>query len=1031
MQNTVETEDGEMNKLSRAGRTSCAFAGAVLFAMAAWAKPAAAPFADGDRVVFLGDSITHGGWTVDFLQLYWAIRHPGADVTFINGGINGDHAWGGERRLPMDAVSNRATRVFAMFGMNDGDKSLYRTSPTDAVKERREKAIATYETNVTRLVRAAKAIRCDCTLVTPSPHDNGPESLREPVRRRDQGPGYNKLCLARLAQAVRRIAKDEKCGLVEVYSTLTAAIAANPDFAIVGADRTHPGQLGHLMITEEILKAVGEKGPFSDVRFDAAGRDFFTAAYLPAALPFPDLAECRGRASFRPFHPAFNVERLTVANLKDGVYAVKANGREIAVVTARQLAEGFDIACLETPNQEIVQKAFRDHVEPLHAAEVKRRDIATLFFRRPKEAARIPPAEIAALDEKIDACRAALRTLRPVAWKLEIAPKCTNRPTYSETGGEDTVKWATISRKTYKADLCVVGGGLAGVCAAVAAARNGAEVVLVQDRAMLGGNASSENRIGIAGALGSVNARGRIVENRETGLIEELGLRNLHLNPRWNWQVWDYVLWDFVTREGVKVLLNTSVNDLEMNGDGTAIRSVTGWDSISYTKYTVVAKYFADCSGDGILRLSGAKFMYGREPRAQYGESYAPEIGSDTVMGSTLVWTWAATGSEYVRFPGFSMAHPYLSLGRQDRVEPLSSAGRGHSCGSLEWGGMMNTVTSADYIRDELARYGMGMWEKMKNKGAGMRTIEPEFWASNPGKRESVRFVGDHILTQNDLLAEGRFPDVVCHGGWSMDDHFSEGFEGPRGQTTFNKCPHVYGIPYRSLYSVNIENLFFAGRDVSVTHMALSSTRVMATCAVMGQAVGTAAAVALRHGVTPRGVYEKHLAELQDTLQWQDQFVPWRPRKMTALTRRAKVSHPALTDGVERETVDCAEHGAWLADGEPCTLSFGAEEKLTGVRVVFDSDFTDLSNWRLRIVGGPQYRRLPAMLARNFRIELQEAQGTWRTVLSEKDNHARLYLRKLPWAMKGKALRLVIESNWSGNLLTGETKSHVYSFEAY
>ena len=193
----------------------------------------------------------------------------------------------------------------------------------------------------------------------------------------------------------------------------------------------------------------------------------------------------------------------------------------------------------------------------------------------------------------------------------------------------------TVSRKTYETEVCVVGGGMAGICASVAAARNGAKVVLVQDRPMLGGNASSEIRVPVSSAYGYPLGGGKVLENREGGLIEEIRLENIYRNPSCNWQVWDHVLWNFCAREkNLTVLLNTSVMECATNAN--RIVSVTGWDSISYTRVTVKADVFIDCSGDGILRLSGAAWMKGRESRRDFGESYAPEEGNLTVMGSTL-----------------------------------------------------------------------------------------------------------------------------------------------------------------------------------------------------------------------------------------------------------------------------------------------------------------------------------------------------------------------------------------------------------
>ena len=240
----------------------------------------------------------------------------------------------------------------------------------------------------------------------------------------------------------------------------------------------------------------------------------------------------------------------------------------------------------------------------------------------------------------------------------------------------------TVSRKTYETEVCVVGGGMAGICASVAAARNGAKVVLVQDRPMLGGNASSEIRVPVSSAYGYPLGGGKVLENREGGLIEEIRLENIYRNPSCNWQVWDHVLWNFCAREkNLTVLLNTSVMECATNAN--RIVSVTGWDSISYTRVTVKADVFIDCSGDGILRLSGAAWMKGRESRRDFGESYAPEEGNLTVMGTTLMVFSEPSGvaADFSAPP--ETAKPYASPQHAfDGTKDVS-----WTCGTLEWGG--------------------------------------------------------------------------------------------------------------------------------------------------------------------------------------------------------------------------------------------------------------------------------------------------------------------------------------------------------
>jgi hypothetical protein len=176
----------------------------------------------------------------------------------------------------------------------------------------------------------------------------------------------------------------------------------------------------------------------------------------------------------------------------------------------------------------------------------------------------------------------------------------------------------------------------------------------------------------------------------------------------------------------------------------------------------------------------------------------------------------------------------------------------------IELGGEHDSIHDTELLRDELLKVAFGVWDHIKNRGGhGAENWVLEWVGFLPGKRESRRYVGDHILTHNDIRAEGKFDDLVAYGGWTMDDHHPGGIRYAGPPTIFHPAPSPYGIPYRSLYSRNVENLFFAGRNISATHAAMSSTRVMATCAIMGQAVGTAAAIATRDGLTPRGVYEQ------------------------------------------------------------------------------------------------------------------------------------------------------------------------------
>ncbi|MCJ7550626.1 MAG: FAD-dependent oxidoreductase, partial [Anaerolineae bacterium] len=417
---------------------------------------------------------------------------------------------------------------------------------------------------------------------------------------------------------------------------------------------------------------------------------------------------------------------------------------------------------------------------------------------------------------------------------------------------------------THQVDFCVVGGGLSGMCAAIAAARHGAKVALMQDRPMVGGNASSEIRMHVCGAHGE--------NNRESGIIEEIELENHYRNPLRNYSIWDSILYEKVRFEpNITLLLNCSCNSLEMDGD--RIVSVKGWQLTTETWHTVKADLFADCSGDSILApLSGAAFRVGREARAEFDESIEPEIADRKTMGMSCLIQVRETDRPQPFVPP-TWAYVY------ETDEDLPK--RGHNILStnfwwIELGGEQDSIHDTEAIRDELLKVAFGVWDHLKNHGDhGSENWVLDWIGFLPGKRESRRYEGDVIMTQNDVSAEGRFEDLVAYGGWTMDDHHPGGFNWPGEPTIFHPAPSPFGIAYRTLYSRNIANLFCAGRNISVTHAAMSATRVMATCAVLGQAAGTAAAIAAREATTPRGVYEAHLAELQQMLMDDDCFLPW------------------------------------------------------------------------------------------------------------------------------------------------------------
>ena len=540
---------------------------------------------------------------------------------------------------------------------------------------------------------------------------------------------------------------------------------------------------------------------------------------------------------------------------------------------------------------------------------------------------------------------------------------------------------------SHNSDLCVVGGGMSGLCCAIAAARHGIRVVLIQDRPVLGGNASSEIRMCIGGAHGK--------DNRESGLIEEIMLENFYQNPSHKYAIWDSVLYEKAkAEENLTLLLNTSCLDATM--DGNRIKSVKAWQSNAETFHEVSATYFADCSGDSILApLSGADFVYGREAKSDFGERIPPDVADKKTMGMSCLIQIRETDHP-VKFTPPAWAYTYET----DDDLPYKTHDRGTNFWWIELGGEWDCIHDTDRCRDELLKICYGVWDHMKNHGDhDVENWELEWIGFLPGKRESRRYVGKYTVTQNDVEAEGRFDDVVAYAGWSMDDHFPEGFYYKAGYPTiYHPAPSPWGLPLRSMISANIENLVFAGRNISVTHAALSSCRVMATCAVLGQALGTAVAMAVHDGVSPADV---DIKKLQEALLEDDHYIPWQTRKLPALTMTAHCTADVVRNGIER-----CEENLWIGgEGESITYTLDKDTEIREIRLVFDSDLNRKYHnmpWNYPLV--QTTFNLPKTLIKEYKIEGISEDGTVHT-LHVTDNHQRFVKHPVDWRVK--SVRLV------------------------
>jgi hypothetical protein len=578
---------------------------------------------------------------------------------------------------------------------------------------------------------------------------------------------------------------------------------------------------------------------------------------------------------------------------------------------------------------------------------------------------------------------------------------------------------------THRVQFCVVGGGLSGLCAAVEAARRGVRVAVMQDRPMLGGNASSEMRMWVLGAQGR--------NKQETGIVEELFLENYYRNPYKNFSIWDSIMWEIAHNEkNITLILNCSCLDAEVK-DGR-ILSVTGWQTTTQMYHTVEASLFADCSGDSVLApLSGAEYRVGHEARAEFGESIAPVYADKKTMGNSILIQARETESPKTYIPP-KWAEKFTRDKLPHRLPNLENDGE--NFWYLELGGVRDTIADAEELRDELLAVAYGIWDFVKNDPENREkhaNFDLDWIGFLPGKRESRRYVGDHVLTQGDVGAGGVFDDIVAYGGWPMDDHHPEALRTPEEPTIYHPAPSPFGVPYRCLYSKNVENLFCAGRNISTSHVALSSTRVMATCGILGQAVGAAAAVAVRHGETPRGVYRNYVAELQQTLMEDDCWLPGLTRKIPALSagallRSSNGDAEVLRNGNDRPIGE-EDNGLFLAPGQYAEYALEKPAYVSRARFVFDSDLNRDTQPEGGLYRRPMYATyyldtkpayVPKTMIKAFRLTLTLADGTSR-LIDVKDNYQRLVYADI--GAEIKALRFEPLSTW------GNPEAHIFSFE--
>ena len=426
-------------------------------------------------------------------------------------------------------------------------------------------------------------------------------------------------------------------------------------------------------------------------------------------------------------------------------------------------------------------------------------------------------------------------------------------------------------------DLVVVGGGIAGCAASIAAAEQGMHVALIHDRPVLGGNASGEIRVHTLGIYGNFE---RILKKLDTEHYPNGSPKALEEDKKRHENMESY--------KNIDLFLNYRA--FASNSENERIVSVDARQTSTSEFIRFEAPYFVDCTGDGWIGYwAGAEYMYGREASSKYGESWdehgilwSPDTEDNFVMGSSLLWRSENAGKT-VKFPEV----PWAMDVAKDYAEMN---------GEWQWEFSRNDLSQiddAETIRDHMFRAIYGSFYNYKNpfrnkphkdqakySSVDIRKYQQRVdslqlkWVSYLlGKRESRRLTGDYIYTFNDIRENRQFKDGVVIERRDVDVHFQQNLIDPEqpdflSEALFYKTPTYY-VPYRCLYSKNISNLFMAGRDFSCSHIGLGGPRVMLTTGQMGAAVGLAASICKKYNINPRDVYRNYLDEYLELIESQ------------------------------------------------------------------------------------------------------------------------------------------------------------------
>jgi len=584
----------------------------------------------------------------------------------------------------------------------------------------------------------------------------------------------------------------------------------------------------------------------------------------------------------------------------------------------------------------------------------------------------------------------------------------------------------------HQADVCIIGGGFAGTFAAINAARSGVKVVLMQDRPVLGGNASSEIRLYPRGTV--------IPEDRETGLMNEMEEENIYRNKEINNCIWDSVLLGRVLEEkNIELLTNCTCLGAERVGD--KITEIKGWQLTTYQYHTVKAKIFIDCSGDAVLApLIDAEFMFGSEDKSVFGEDLAPDVGADRELMSMSCLIQTREVDHKVDFVAPDWANYYPdaeSLGIPEvKLRHTRDATVGIGGCNLWWmsvGGDGDTIADTEKNRNELLKIAFGVWDYIKNRsGQKLDNWDLEWIGFLPGKRESRRYVGEYILKQQDVIGATEFFDTVAYGGWPLDIHDHRGMHTNDYHAKFYPVEKAYGIPFRSLISKDVKNLMFAGRNLSASRVAMGSTRVMATCGLLGEAVGFGAALCIKYDKSPIEICNEHIKELQDMLLEKGLMLPGKVREIPELSLSAKLNvsdadRQTLFNGVERPRPKCDKvNYIELPLGEDLTFTFDSEKQVNELRIVYDLDYTresitkykkiKLFTLRAHMPMGYEPIKVANTIVKDFEVYVDGK------LFKKYDNNYYSFV-KLPIGLKAKEIKIKFNKTW------GYDKARLYSVD--